>query len=320
MNLEHFVKIKDIIDESESSGLLMETIGLTGFSGKKLVGMLQRLAIYQKSIDAGCYLEVGVFQGLTLISVASVINRETVFGIDNFSHYDPQGKNQEIIQERTNANNLENVKLINMDYEDAFEGLKKFIGSEKIGTYFIDGPHDYRSQVMCLQLVKPHLSDRAVIVVDDCNYRHVRLANKDFLRTNPEFKMLFETYTTSHPGNMTLKENEKARKGWWNGVNVLVNDPENILDVMYPQTLRDRRLYENEHIVHPAKYGFLAPEAVYLCSFILSFKPIRALKMITRMVAKVRKSDREVIGTYFSMNTYSEKLPHNRFNIVLRMR
>jgi len=314
MNFEHFNKIKGLINEAENYGILVEATGLTGFSGHKLVGMLQRFAQYQEKIGAGNYLEVGVFQGLTLISAAKACNDAQVFGIDNFSQFDPNHINQKIIQQKMQANNLNNVNLISMVYEVSLEGIKRVIGDIEIGTYFIDGPHDYRSQLICLQLVKPHLSDLAVIVIDDCNYRHVRLANKDFLVANPDFKMIFQAYTKCHPANMSKKEKEKARKGWWNGVNVIVYDPKNILDIMYPQTLRNRSLYENEHIVHSSKYGLITPDVLYLFSSIASFKPVIALKSLLKMIIKIRRNKVGLIGTYFSLNTFSEGLPAKSFN------
>lgn len=318
MNFEHFIKIKELIDEAENSSILVEAIELTGFSGDKLVGMLQRFAQYQDKIGAGIYLEVGVFQGLTLISAAKVCNDAQVYGIDNFTQFDPDHRNQGVIEKRIKANKLNNVHLINMDYEDALEGIRKFIGDKKIGTYFVDGPHDYRSQLICLQLVKPYLSDLAVIVVDDCNYRHIRLSNRDFLVANPEFKMIFEAYTKCHPVNMTKKEKEKARKDWWNGVNVIVYDPKNILHPKLPQTLRDRRLYENEHIIHSSKYGFIAPEALSFFSSLMSFRPITALKSLLKIIIMIKRSNKDLIGSYLSLNTFSEKLPEKRFNQSLR--
>lgn len=318
MNLEYYKQIMDIVREAESSGFLLEVREQTGFSGEKLIGALQRLAKLQDNLGAGSYLEIGVFQGLTLISVASVIEDSMVYGVDNFSQFDPQGINKKIVNERAKVNGLSNICLINADYEEALENLKKYIGGSKIGVYFVDGPHDYRSQLTCLNLAKPYLSERSVIVVDDCNYRHVRLANRDFLLANPEFKLLFEAYTDCHPGNMKKVAEQKARKGWWNGVNIIVQDPNSILNVMIPETSRDRRLYENEHVVHGAKYGVLAPEAVFFVQSVLSLRLISAMKQLVKIWIKSRKNVKGYIGKYPSMNTYSEQLPKRNCNKKLQ--
>ena len=198
MEINHFNEIKKIIDKSEDIGLEKKAKDLSGFSGEKLIGTLQRLMQYHNFLNSGCYLEIGVFQGLTLLSVASVI-KGNVYGIDNFSQFDQHNENYNLVIERAKSNDLTNINIINCDYEDALENLNSYIGDQKIGVYFIDGPHDYRSQLVCLQLAKFYLSKYAVIIVDDSNYEHVRLANRDFLLANPEFKLLYEAYTDCQP-------------------------------------------------------------------------------------------------------------------------
>ena len=182
-----------------------------------MVGALQRVAQYQEQLNQGAYLEVGVFQGLTLLSVAGVLSKSRAFGVDTFAQFDEDGRNRRLINERIDLNQLKNVSMIEHDYEDALEALTEHIGDTKIGLYFVDGPHDYRSQLMCLLLATPFLSESAVIVVDDCNYPWVRLANRDFLISNPSFKLIFEAYMECHPGNMSEQKVALARKGWWNG-------------------------------------------------------------------------------------------------------
>ncbi len=200
-----------------------------------------------------------------------------------------------------------NVHLINQDYEDALENLHQHIGNQKVGVYFIDGPHDYRSQLMCLLLIKPYLADHAVILVDDANYRHVRQANRDFLMTHPEFKLIYEAYTEAHPLNLPAEKEQQLRGGYWNGLNVIVKDSENILEPMFPPTLRNRTLYENEHINHSYQY----PE-----------QSLTLMKMFNRLrlfwlINLLRKPSPDFIGKYPTMNTYSEDLPPARFNPAL---
>jgi hypothetical protein len=309
MSIDHFKALKNLILESEKSGVLFKGKKLSGFSGETLMGTLQRIAAYQESAGAGCYLEIGVFQGLTLLSVAGVLKTTKAYGIDNFSHHDKQGLNQSKVHDSAAANDLKNYVLINSDYEDALENLGKHIGDSKVGTFFIDGPHDYRSQLMCLELAIPFLSNLAVIIIDDSNYRHVRLANRDFLVTHPEFKLLYESYTECHPANMDAATEAVARKGWWDGVNIIVHDPENQLASLMPDTIRSRDLYENDHYVHCARYGFLAPEAVFFIQALMSFRLIRAAKEIVKMIRKLRVVNRSELGAYDRMNTYSKGVP-----------
>jgi len=301
------------IREADDNGLLSEDFGLSGFSGEKLVGTLQRLAKLHSEQHA-CYLEVGVFQGLTLLSVAKVLKNEQAFGIDNFVQFDRDNKNLSVVKERINRLGIDNAILINMDYEDALGNLNEYIDSQKVGVYFVDGPHDYRSQLMCLELAKPFLADNAVIVVDDSNYQHVRQANRDFLVTNPQFKLVFEAYTECHPNNMSKQEKLQARDGWWNGVNVILHDSENRVAPMYPPTQRNRQFFINDHGVHSNRYTACAPEGLRFASHLLSFNIFGAFKEIVKLFVRSRKTPSELKGPYKGLNTFSGKLTKSRYN------
>jgi hypothetical protein len=223
--MDYIKEISDAIDECEKQGRLIELEGVTGLSGDKIVGFLQRCArIAMKSKNA-CYLELGVFQGLTLTSVATAVPSMTCFGIDDFSQFDADGENRSKVERRLKEHTSGNGNLINADFEDALLSLRRHIGDKEVALYFVDGPHDYRSQYLSLDFSREHLSNEAVIVVDDSNYEHVRRANRDWLRANPDFSLLYEAYTSCHPGNMSSVMERAARSGWWNGINVIVRDP-----------------------------------------------------------------------------------------------
>lgn len=317
MGRKHLEQLRNLVDSARTAGRTTTVPGLDGFSGDKMIGLLQRLAAAQSSGGHGCYAEIGVFRGLTLISVAAAIQPGMAHGIDNFAQFDHDHRNQSIIQQKLDDLGLTNVGLINADYEDALNQLAFYTHGKKIGTFFVDGPHDYRSQLMCLELIQPHLSSTGVIIVDDANYRHVRLATHDFLITHPEFKLLFEAYTARHPGNMSPADLGEARRGWWNGVHVIVRDPENELQRLLPKTVRDRTLYENEHLVHSHRLGVLAPEALDLLDDMLSLRPVRAARKLIRIVRKKRAIPALLVGEYRNMNTFSELLEEARIADML---
>ncbi len=307
-----FVKTKKVIEKIDNAirtsikeGLLTEDNGiLTGFSGEKMVGTLQRLSKALLTPET-CYLEVGVFKGLTLLSVAKEIGDIKAYGIDNFAYFDKEGKNYGIVKDRISKLSLNNVQIINKDYEDALENLETELGGKKVGVYFIDGPHDYRSQLMCLALIKPFLADNAVIIVDDCNYRHVRQANRDFLISHPEFKLAFQSYTKMHPLNLSESDRGNHEKGWWNGVNIIVHDKDNQLKTEFPPTFRSRTLYENEHGIHATKHPEVIP---------FLFKLTNLFAPVVYQFSKLSKKNDVIKGQYKAMNTYSEDLPGDTFN------
>ena len=310
MTASFFNKINHQILEAEKSGLLKETKHLSGYSGEKLMGALQRLSVLNLSEDK-VYLEVGVYQGMTLLSVANAVEHD-VFGIDNFAFFDPENKNFSLVKERRSKNNLNNAHVINMDYEDALENLSEHIGDRKIGVYFIDGPHDYRSQLVCLLLAKPFLADNAIIIIDDSNYRHVRQANNDFLVSHPEFKLIFEAYTPCHPQNMNEEQIKEARKGWWDGVNIIVRDKENLLPPMFPPTHRSRQFYETEHQTHSNRF----PESSFMgnrfAEAFYKFNLYEIIKLNYHFFKKFTKKH-STTPPFPHVNTYSEQL--TKFNL-----
>jgi len=301
--------------EAKKNGLLKENAPLTGFSGEKLIGALQRLARLTVS-EENCYLEVGVFQGLTLLSVASVLQDKGVaYGIDNFAFFDPEQKNRGIIKQRRKSLGLNNAVLINKDYEEALKKLDEHLAGKKVGLYFVDGPHDYRSQLVCLLLIKPFLAERAVIVVDDCNYNFVRQANADFLQSHPGFKLFFEAYTPCHPKNMTPKQEKAARKGWWNGVNILVKDPENQLQPLTPKTRRNRHLFEQAAHLQSTRF----PDSSRLGNRFANSIANKKWKDIAKCNWLFFKRYWSKNDLFPTLNAYSDDLVHTRFNPALEL-
>ena len=309
-------EIIKVIEESEKIGLRDNTLSdiLSGFSGEKLVGLMKRLAGLYRGDENICYLEVGVYQGLTLLSVAAANPKIKCYGIDNFAFFDPQGKNIEIIKKRQSKLNIANAFLIEKDYEDALEFLSEHIKNQKVGVFFIDGPHDYRSQLMCLELVLPYLSNHSVIIVDDSNYSHVRQANRDFLKTHPLFKLILEAYTSSHPLNMTPEDKKNAENGWWNGINVIVRDPQSKLEAMFPPTERDRSLFENDHLIHAHAMAEFAVSGLSILESVANFRLFKTLKSLLRNIFKIRRSDKKYLKRYVRGNTHSENLTHYNIN------
>ena len=142
------------------------------------------------------YCEVGTLQGATLIGAMLDRPHCMAYAIDNFSQFDVLGINQEQLMENLNKFGLqEQVIFYNQDFEEFLLELRDFKSRDKIGVYFYDGAHDYRSQLLGLLLIKPFLAEQALIVVDDSNWIAVQQANWDFIAANPECKMELELLT-----------------------------------------------------------------------------------------------------------------------------
>jgi len=307
--MSQLLNIKQAIQQAINDGPVEHLPDLQGYSGKKLIAALQRVS--KTILDSNtCYLEIGVFRGLTLTSVGKVLPKEVgVYGIDNFALFDKEGKNQGIINDALKKHGVTNAQLINEDYEDALNHLEKHIGSKKVGVYFIDGPHDYRSQLMCLELARKHLAQGAVIFIDDSNYEHIRQANADFLASHEEFKLIYENYTEMHPEN--LKDNSSAKEGWWDGINIIVHDPNNELERKFPPTQRVRIKFENEHMIHAMRANALAPFSHYMLQSLLTFRFMhfaRAWVLYKRQKKAYYKNGLLPKGEFINSNTFSNGL------------
>ena len=299
-------KAKRFLESPDELVCLFEDPLLSGFSGKKIIALLQNLV---KCLDTQeeIYLEVGVFKGLSLISVSKVFEGK-VYGIDNFSQFDPENNNLNLINEHLKRLRIGNAGLINCDVEAALKNLPEHTGNRKIGLFFIDGPHDYRSQLMCLMLARPYLSENAVIVIDDSNYRHVRQANDDFMTLFPSFKLVIERYTCAHPMNMPEEGKKEAAEGWWNGINVLVHDTFNTLPVRRIKNFEPKNLFYNDHLIHSSRYADCAPEAITVTHVLKPFRPLKLIHRLINLYKKVKRSDPQYQGKYRHLNTWSDDL------------
>ncbi|MFC1481291.1 class I SAM-dependent methyltransferase [Candidatus Neomarinimicrobiota bacterium] len=310
-------KFAAVIRETEDASAEKVPEELTGLSGRRLVGTLKNFAQLFKDDPKACYLEVGVYHGLTLLSVANHVADIPCFGVDNFSYKSSIPSNFDIVKSRIEKLALDNVSLINKDFEVAFDEMAEALDGRRIAVYFIDGPHDYRSQLMCLEYALPFLHENAVIVVDDSNYNHVRQANRDFLHNHDEWKILFEAYTPTHPMNMRKKEAAAAREGWWNGVNILVRDQANILANTEPVTIESKIRFFNDHLIHGSKYADGASIAIEAVQYLLNFRFLKARSKLKEAVSTQEKSPSRAGKRYFVDNVDTDQMPTEQFNSAL---
>jgi hypothetical protein len=300
--------VRQAVKESERGGALVASDILSGFSGEKIIGLLQRLARGIEPLENICYVEIGVFQGLTLLSVALAAPKLKAYGIDNFCQFDSDEKNKQLILERQHRLSLRSVSVIDCDYDEAMRRFQEFAPEQKIGLLFVDGPHDYRSQLLSILLALPHLAEGAVIVVDDCNYEHVRLATRDLLVIDPMIKLVFEAYTPAHPLNIDIGQDSDMRFGWWNGIHVLVRAAATApIRGLIPQTGKARQRCEQEHVLH-AHAADVCRRELYELAYDLATGPtigklLEAWRLLGRFRQKIRH-DR----LYRTGNTYTAEI------------
>jgi len=156
------------------------------------------------------YLEVGTWQGLSLIGAMWENADKEFFAIDNFSQFGN-------VRQEFHANLvrwLPHARLTFLE-GDCFSLLRarQLFGGRKIGVYFYDGDHAYQSQFRGLQYVQKHLSDSALVVIDDTAYQRVRSATSVFMSFRRGYRLLFD-----------LRSEYDGEPRWWNGIQVYSYD------------------------------------------------------------------------------------------------
>jgi hypothetical protein len=156
-------------------------------------------------LDPGtCFVNVGVWNGFTLLC-GMVDNPESrCIGIDNFSEF---GGPRDAFLERFGRYRSSAHEFHEMDYRDYFENSHQ----GKIGFYIYDGEHSYRNQLEGLKIAEPFLTDNALIMVDDTNWEAPRRATLDFIEQSENTYSVILDETCCYPGHPT----------WWNGIMLL---------------------------------------------------------------------------------------------------
>lgn len=169
-----------------------------------------KLALLNAAVSAmgenEVYVEIGTYRGTSLIGAALGHDSKQCVGIDNFVQFDGP-----IDECRANLDRFTsgNATLIN---DDAWRVLEAPPFSN-VGVYFYDGRHTFGDQWRGFEAMEPHLSDKALVIVDDTSYRPVSAANSAYTAGNARYELLLE-YDSPFNGDPR----------WWDGVQVYLFD------------------------------------------------------------------------------------------------
>jgi predicted O-methyltransferase YrrM len=150
------------------------------------------------------YVEVGSFKGLSLIA-AMLGNAGDFVGIDDFSM---EGGGKAQLEKNLRRHGLAGHTILE---GDAFALLRDgVLGDRRVGVYYYDAAHDYRSQLDALRLIEPHLVEGALMIVDDTDWKQVQRALGVYRRSQPRARLLVE-----------LAGKDRGQPWWWEGVQIL---------------------------------------------------------------------------------------------------
>lgn len=153
------------------------------------------------------YVEVGAYNGTSLIA-AMLGNASDFVAVDDFSFRDAS---REQLLANLRRFGLDGVTILEGDAFALLPGGA--LGARRVGVYYYDAAHSYEAQLEGLRIVEPFLAERALLIVDDTDWKQVAAAMRDYLAAQPQARLLF-----SIPGR------EKGLPAWWEGVQVLAWD------------------------------------------------------------------------------------------------
>ena len=167
--------------------------------------MLLNLAARHLAADEA-YVEIGCWKGLTLAGAAAGNSDAPIYACDDFSR---TGASRDILRDAIDHHTAPGqVRFYDQDFRAFIEAAPW--QPARVGAYFYDGGHSFHFQFLALELIRPHLADDAIVIIDDTNDLPVRRANALFLAHNPEFELLRD-----------VRVKEYQDPAWWNGVQIL---------------------------------------------------------------------------------------------------
>lgn len=146
--------------QSMRGDLPPEVLALPGLSSPKV-----RLLLH--NLNAARYMEVGVWQGATLISACyGRPALQQAFAFDDFSQF--TDVNPRDIFQRNVTQWLDPTRITFRD-QSFFEIPQRELPRD-IDVYFYDGLHGYDAQRRAISHAWPSLADGAIVVIDDADF------------------------------------------------------------------------------------------------------------------------------------------------------
>jgi hypothetical protein len=179
---------------------------LRNIRGMATENKLKLLNCAVASLDEGeVYVEVGCYQGASLVGAAAGNPGARIFACDNFSQFDGAADALRRTLERYTPPGQ--VRFFDAEFRDFLRDAPW--RPAKIGAYFYDGGHSFLDQYDGLRLVAADLADDALVIIDDTNKRAARSADALFARQGPGADLI-----------LNLRTPRNHHPTWWNGIQV----------------------------------------------------------------------------------------------------
>ncbi|MCU0606087.1 MAG: class I SAM-dependent methyltransferase [Candidatus Edwardsbacteria bacterium] len=160
-----------------------------------------------------CYLEVGTYQGKSLISAVKGNPPRPVHAVDNFTEFTAANTQQLLMANLARYGMGDKVKFHNADFRTA---VNRALVAEPVGLYFYDGAHDEESQYAAIRVAEPLLADEALVIIDD--WRNAP-DSPSFAQAGTERAVAGSKNAWTLLYDLPARFNAD-RELWWNGVAV----------------------------------------------------------------------------------------------------
>jgi hypothetical protein len=199
-----------VLDEYGDFSNAHHLVDVEGFSSPRVCNFLNQLVARLEG-DA-CYLEVGTFRGLTLLSAAINNGARRCVGCDKFRTF-ATNTGLGILAKRALLRNLaryrERTANITFHHTTSENLFARGLVEGPVGIYFYDGDHSFEATRHGITAAAPLLDDRAVVIIDDWNDPVIRGASYVGLR-DAGLEVLWERELAG----------DHSESGWWNSLGV----------------------------------------------------------------------------------------------------
>lgn len=190
-----------------------------GMASPKKLKLLNAAVRFLPQDGSECYLEVGTFQGKSLIGALLGNPQRLAVACDNFTLFDnPAAPQNKITVERnlTRYGLTGQVRLYDCDFQ-ALLATWHAKSLPRVGVYFYDGAHDEESQYLGIRLIEGLLADPAIVLVDDWRHApdsnsYAEMGTRRAIAESANRWRLEHVFTARHNGDVGE---------WWNGVGLL---------------------------------------------------------------------------------------------------
>ena len=199
-----------VLEENNDFEGARHLVDVEGMSSTRICNFLN--ALVRRMDEGERYLEIGTWQGRTLLSAAFRNEGRLCFACDKFRVFG-RWTGWGFKAKRRLYQNLERYRHQSAEIRFFQMTSRRLFARDRvagpIGVYFYDGDHGYRLTRHGVVAAAPFLSRRSVVLVDDWNDHIIRVGARDGIR-DAGLEILWEREF----------EGDRTDGGWWNGLGV----------------------------------------------------------------------------------------------------